>query len=66
MCKKTSQQWFNEIPKEYKLVILDPDGWDRLNYDHSFYEELITQEEFDKRLGSSTLESNVSFFNWKP
>ena len=61
--KKTSQQWYEEIPKEHKLLILDPDGWDRSNYQYSFYEELITKEEFDIRLSSSTIQCNTSFFN---
>jgi len=38
--------------KETKL--LDPDGWDRKNFQFSFYEELITKEEFSKRLMVST------------
>lgn len=48
--KKTSQQW-NE---EDKYTIIDPDGWDRLNYEYSFFEEQITKEEYTKRLHKST------------
>jgi len=55
MKKKTSQEWYELIPKEYKLVILDPDGWDRSNCEYSWLEELITIEEFNKRLNSSTI-----------
>ncbi len=48
---KTSKEW-----QDIKgVVILDPDGWDRQNYDYSFNEELITEEEFDKRLSVSTV-----------
>lgn len=51
--KKTSDKWHKEL--EPSLIILDPDGWDRKNYDYSFYEELITKEEFYKRLSQSTI-----------
>ncbi len=43
----------NELMPE-KITILDPDGWDRSNYDYSFNKELITKEEFDRRLMWST------------
>jgi hypothetical protein len=36
-------------------LILDPDGWDRKNYDYSFFEESITKEEYLKRLSKSTV-----------
>jgi len=49
--KKTSLEWEKDCP--YR--ILDPDGWDRSNYEYSFNEELITEEEFQKRLFSSTV-----------
>ncbi len=61
MEKKTSKEWEELIPDKYKLAILDPDGWDRKNYQFSFYEELITKEEFNRRLSSSTIHCNVSF-----
>lgn len=48
--KKTSAEW----TQLFDCVILDFDGWDRKNFDHSFYEEKITQEEFQKRLLLST------------
>ena len=51
---KTSQEWYESIPKEYGFVIYDPDGWDRTNYQYSFHEELITKEEFKKRASGST------------
>lgn len=59
--KKTSDEWLkmlneNEENKgEPKTKILDPDGWDRSNFDHSFYEEEVTEEEFTKRLNFSTI-----------
>lgn len=60
--KKTSQEWLESIDPKHKLKILDPDGWDRNNYEFSFNEEKIEKEEFDKRLGSSTIQCNHSFF----
>lgn len=60
---KTSKEWFNEIPKEHGVIILDPDGWDRENYDYSFNQERISYIEFNRRLCSSTIKANHSFFN---
>jgi hypothetical protein len=52
---KISKEWEKLIPKEVQLEILDPDGWDRTNYDYSFNKEKITFEEFLKRLWISTV-----------
>jgi len=52
---KTSKQWYDEILKDEEIYILDPDGWDRTNYEYSFNEELITHAEFQKRLSMSTV-----------
>ena len=60
--RKTSADWEKEIDERYKLIILDPDGWDRTNFDYSFNSELITKEEFDKRLSNSTVSCHTSFF----
>jgi hypothetical protein len=49
--KKTSQEWQLEHPMRDED---DPDGWDRTNFQYSWYEELITYDEFQKRLMSST------------
>lgn len=52
--KKTSNEW--SLSDKYKdIMILDPDGWDRTNYNFSFYEELVTEEEFNNRLLRSTI-----------
>ena len=59
MEKRTSNEWLSMAPKEWKLVILDPDGWDRKNYDYSFNEELITKDEFMNRVIHSTIMCNV-------
>lgn len=50
---KTSSEWAEEclLPGE---EILDPDGWDRQNYQVSFYNEEINESEFHKRLAQST------------
>ena len=56
MEKKTSKEWYSRIASGIK--ILDPDGWDRSNYDYSFNQEKITKEEFKKRLYASTLQTS--------
>lgn len=48
---KTSAEWQKLKPK---VLVLDPDGWDRKNYQFSWYEELITEEEYQRRLMMST------------
>lgn len=50
MMKKTSAEWYEED----SWIIVDPDGWDRGNYQYSFYGEKITQEEYFKRRDNST------------
>lgn len=57
--KKTSGEWEKELQG---VVIIDPDGWDRSNFYHS-WNELITKEEFDKRLMSSTCKYKLSKLN---
>ena len=57
---KTSKQWYDELPEDKKIIILDPDGWDRSNYEYSFNEELITYDEFQKRVLFSTCMFNES------
>ena len=41
------------------VSIVDPDGWDRQNYDFSFNKELISFDEFSSRLSKSTLIQNM-------
>lgn len=61
---KTSSEWEKFINANYgKLHVLDPDGWDRKNFDYSWYEEQITIEEFMYRLGSSTIQADLSILN---
>ena len=52
---KTSQEWHDELQALYpEFMVMDPDGWDRRNYQYSWHEELITNKEFEKRVGTST------------
>ena len=54
--KKTSEEWL----KDYKRVmILDPDGWDRTNWKYSWEQEEITKEEFERRLITSTIMTSI-------
>ena len=55
--KKSSSDWLKTDEfKKYK--ILDPDGWDRSsdeNFRKSFYEEMITKQQFSSKLCRSTI-----------
>ena len=59
MLKKTSEEWQKECIT--LLQVIDPDGWDRKNYQFSWYEEKISKEEFFKRVWSSTTKFLKSF-----
>jgi hypothetical protein len=54
MEKMTSDKWYAEIYPNQEVKILDSDGWDRSNYQHSYYEEEITRNEFEMRVMKST------------
>jgi hypothetical protein len=54
---KTSSEWIKTVGYE----VIDPDGWDRNNLQYSFYEELITFEEFQHRLTQSTIRRKLKF-----
>jgi hypothetical protein len=45
---------------------MDPDGWDRKNFEYSFNEELITKDEFKTRIMFSTCIGRIefSFTDW--
>tara|TARA_B100000767_G_C19726373_1_gene519661 strand:- start:399 stop:1187 length:789 start_codon:yes stop_codon:yes gene_type:complete len=47
----TSKDWCDFC----KVVVLDPDGWDRTNYKHSFEVEKINLTDFAVRLSDSTV-----------
>lgn len=55
--KKTSKEWADLILHEGEYI-LDPDGWDRKNFHHSYEVEEITLEEFRNRLVVSTVMMN--------
>jgi hypothetical protein len=48
---KTSYQWQLTYPDP---VVMDPDGWDRKNYQYSWFEEKITLVEYNRRMLMST------------
>lgn len=48
---KTPEEWQKQYPDPW---VLDPDGWDRMNYQFSWHEEKITLEEYNRRLSMST------------
>lgn len=51
----TSDQWYNQLYPDKKTIISDPDGWDRENYQYSWFEEKISRQEFESRLLKSTV-----------
>ena len=53
--KKTSEEW-DKLDKYKEITVLDADGWDRKNFDYSWKEEQITEQEFNHRLAYSTCE----------
>lgn len=57
--KKTSEEWMEITGKFEKIIILDPDGWDRTNFQFSFYEEKITHGEFISRIMESTIQGKI-------
>lgn len=61
--RKTSEEW----QKLTNIEVLDPDGWDRKNFQYSWYEEEITAKEFEKRLVFSTIKINSGSLSkiWK-
>jgi hypothetical protein len=61
---KTSAEWHVALEKKYPgSYVMDPDGWDRRDYNYSFYEEDITQEEFLNRFTQSTVAMSREFLN---
>ena len=56
--RRTSEEW--QIIYPYPKV-LDPDGWDRSNFEASWL-ELITLSEYERRVSESTCEFRRSFF----
>jgi hypothetical protein len=57
---KSSEDWLLE-PEFRGIEILDPDGWDRKDFESS-WEELITKKEMHRRLKNSTTQGKIGFF----
>jgi hypothetical protein len=53
---KTSEEWQNIY---IRTKVLDPDGWDRRNFQYSWFEELISLEEYQKRTSMSTVSTTM-------
>jgi hypothetical protein len=49
MWNRTSKKWCGALGISCN-DILDPDGWDRINFDYSFKEEKISKGKFIERL----------------
>lgn len=50
---RTSEEWSNT---RQDVIVMDPDGWDRRNFQFSWFEEKITSSEFQRRLMRSTVQ----------
>jgi hypothetical protein len=56
---RSSYEWHKLIYPN--LVILEAHGWDRNNYEYSFFREKISVEEFESRLAVSTVIHNTDY-----
>lgn len=54
----TSEDW-NYLIFGDERVILDPDGWDRRNWEHSWKVELVSAAEFRRRFNQSTVQHRM-------
>ena len=52
---KTSEEWNDYVTQNYNFDVLDPDGWDRRNWDYSWNQEQISLNEFGLRCLRSTV-----------
>jgi hypothetical protein len=50
--KKTPDEWLKD-PKYSGITVVDPDGWDRINFEQSWAEP-ITEVEFTARVMMSS------------
>lgn len=55
--KRTSDRWQEMFPA---ITVLDPDGWNRQNYQFSWFEEYISLEEYQQRVSHSTCRFDYS------
>jgi chorismate mutase len=55
---RSSKSWTEKLNAEFPgVVVLDPDGWDRKNYDHSFNIQEISWKTFLERVMRSTVQA---------
>jgi len=52
--KLTPDEWLEYCKDFRRYTIIDPDGWDKENYDESWAEE-ITKDEMTRRVSRSTV-----------
>tara|TARA_R110000782_G_scaffold29041_3_gene72511 strand:+ start:189 stop:551 length:363 start_codon:yes stop_codon:yes gene_type:complete len=52
---KTSEEWGNMFER---FTIIKPDGWDRKNFEFSWFKELITERQYVSRLTQSITSYN--------
>ena len=53
--RRPSSIWYELVSIPKGVEILDPDGWDRKNFNYSWYKECITEQEYEQRVAVSTL-----------
>lgn len=53
--KKNSDYWYKLYKKDCNIRIIDPDGWDRENFEKSWFIEEITWDTFIKRVMNSSI-----------
>lgn len=63
MDTKTTEQWIEDIPKEFNLKIIHPNGWNREKLEYSWRYEKITKDEFLNRVCNSTCEFKATLFD---
>jgi len=49
----TSEEWQKILDTDF--IVYDPDGWDRNNFQYSWFEEKISLEEYKQKVLKSTI-----------
>lgn len=60
---KTSAEWNEDLAEG--IHVIDPDGWDRVNFQISWYDEKIDREEFERRFMLSTVQYQPTSSIWR-
>ena len=47
---KTSEEWFSILYPNNEIEILEPNGWDKNDFRTSYYQERISEQEFNLRI----------------